>query len=417
MKTYIFIFVLCFTFVSCDFSRSYNSEEWPPYTTNIAWDSGIYSNYYFSHIVDDDYVYFYERPPGYTTVNIYTLTKLDARTGEFIWRAKPMFSNIIICPPVAVGGHIYVFLEDSGFICFDKESGKHTATVEVKVNNEKFVRMTGTPVVYDQYLYMCIWDRIGSYFNRIDVNTVNHEDAGSPQFFKPEIIWEPKSVPRAKPVVHNNTIYTATWSEYDPVEFAGFDLNTKQMVFYETFGGPDGTIFPEKGGYVNPIFINGDTLYYLNYFLSAWNINTGKLLFRHVFTWHHSDNSHDYSAPSLNQAVYYQEKIYYSSKANDALGFRNIHCINAKTGKPVWNTIAKGSVTLDSNVIINRDRLYIAQHQGFFVYNPANGKLIGVDRSFYGADAGSNVLYNDYMICVRKDNGWEGKLVAVYVGK
>jgi len=41
-----------------------------------------------------------------------------------------------------------------------------------------------------------------------------------------------------------------------------------------------------------------------------------------------------------------------------------------------------------------------------------------VDKSFCGTGLGRNVLYNDYMICVRenRDTG-EGKLVAVYVGK
>jgi outer membrane protein assembly factor BamB len=256
------------------------------------------------------------------------------------------------------------------------------------------------------------------------VNTINHnEEAETIQIITPEIIWEPEtnSPVTAKPVVHNNVVYTSTYGgKYDPVELAGFNIDTKQMVFHAVFGGPEdvGLPLPEGGGLENPIFIHGDTLYYLNLSIAAWNIPTGELLYRHVFT-RDIPNEQYYGANELYQAVYYKEKIYYTSvNSASPLGFRNIHCMDPKTGTLAWTDVSKGSVTLLSNPIIAHDRLYVSQYTGFRVYNPENGKLIGVDKSFCGTDTGRNVLYNDYMICVKRNpKTMEGRMVAVYVGK
>ena len=419
MKTSIPILILCLVSASCGFNEAENPEGWPPYTAKIAWDSGLYSNSYHSHMVDGDYVYFYERPPGYTFVNIYTLTKLDARTGKFIWRTA-MFSDIILCQPVAIGDYIYVFLMENVIVCFDKNTGEQTATVEVKVNNDDFARMNYNIMAYEQYLYLSIWDHTGRYFTRLDMNNIDYGDANSIQSHTPEIIWELNKggFHLAKPVVHNNTVYTATWTAWaeGPVQLAGFDLDTMQMVFYETFGGLGVGDIQDLGSHGNPIFIYKDTLYYLSKSISAWNLNTGELLFRHIFT-RSANNESYYFAIDILQAAYYQKKIYYTSKSHGDMGFRNIHCIDAKTGELVWNTAVKNSYTLDTNLIIHNDRLYVAQSEGFFVYDPKGGGILGVDRFFRGEEMSRNILYNDYIICIRMDNGWEGKLVAVYVGK
>ena len=121
------------------------------------------------------------------------------------------------------------------------------------------------------------------------------------------------------------------------------------------------------------------------------------------------------------QAVFSNGKIYYTSNNFDSpLGYRNIQCIDAATGKLVWNTITKNSESLHTNPVITHKRLYVSQYYGLFVFEPESGKLIGVDRSFCGAGfLGRNILYNDYMICVQIDDSdtGGGRMVAVYVGK
>ena len=420
----ILFMCLCLSFFSCDFfGEKKNTEEEPSYTVRIAWDSGLFSNDYQSHTVYGDSVYFYERPPGFLTTNIYSLAKLDAETGEFIWRSLT-FSDIVFCQPVVIGEHVYVFLEPNLIICFDNATGDWTATVGVDIDGLD-LRLGWNVTAYQEYLYMELRSNV-RYFVRLDVNTIMHGDSGTVQEITPEIIWKPetKEYISAKPVVYKNTVYASTNSPRaaEPVELAGFDINTGEMVFHTTFGGPeDGDLpFPETGGSSNsnPILIHDDVLYYLNWSVSAWDLETGEQLYRHVFTWDTPEPQWYHATNSL-QAIYYQGKIYYTSgESYRPNSYRNTRCIDAKTGKLVWNTIAKYSYSLQTNPIIAHGRLYVSQFGGLRIYDPETGKLIGVDKSFCGADMGRNVLYKDYIICVQKDrNTGDGRMVAVYVGE
>jgi outer membrane protein assembly factor BamB len=300
-----------------------NDGEEPPYTARVAWDSGLITNYLQSHTVDGKFIYFYERPPGYTTTNIYSLTKLDAETGEFIWRSLT-FSDIVFCQPIAIGGYIYVFLEPNVIVCFDSETGDWTATVAVDIDNKK-LEFERNVTAYERYLYMGLC-RNGRYFVRLDVNGITHGTPESLQELMPEILWVPetKEYVTAKPVVYKNTVYTSTYSPEArfSVELAGFDIGTGETVFYQTFGGPEEKIngnilVPEEGAGIegNPIFIHDDILYYLSRSISAWDLKTGGRLYRHVFTYD-VPSSKLYAAYTLHP-VYYKGKIYYNVSSTE----------------------------------------------------------------------------------------------------
>jgi hypothetical protein len=221
-------------------------------------------------------------------------------------------------------------------------------------------------------------------------------------------------------------IFTGTYSPQgkEVVELVGLDRETGEVMFYTTFGGPEdldkNTDYPELGAGVggNPIFIHNDVLYYLSWSLAAWDLNSGQRLYRRIFTVDIPD-SKMCMANEILQATYDGGKIYYVSFDNYYTPeSRNIHCIDAATGELVWNAIAIGSETLDTNPLVIHNRLYVSQASGLRVYEPATGKLIGVDQSFCGAGMGRNVLYNDYMLCVRRDpDNADGRLVAVDVSK
>ena len=424
MKTVILL-IICILFSTCNnICDNNNTENEPPYAVKIAWDHGLMSNDFESHIINDDYVYFYECPPEYNQVNIYTLTKLEAETGNLIWRSI-MFSNILRCQPIIIDGYVYVFLQPNIVLCFDTETGEHIATAQI----DKEFELEQNIIAYQCYLYFGLWGN-GRYFARF--NTQDIQLNGNPDIVQDcaaELLWIPKTngYVTGKPCIYNNTIFAGTYnpSLEEPVELVGLDMDTWQEVFYTTFGGPDdtniGILFPEDGAGIagNPIFIHGDILYYLSWSISAWNLKNGKRLYRHTFP-DNTPQSKRYFANNILQAVYYKGNIYYASNhLYETPEDRNIHCINAATGKLVWNAIAKGSETLTTNLIVAHDKVYVSQfYGGFRVYDFKSGKLIGADHSFYGRGMSRNVLYKDYILCIRTDpDTGDGRLVAVDISE
>lgn len=433
MKNIVYLICVTILFVSCPGPEETETETEPPYKAEIAWiaregESELFSNDHISFTVDDDFVYFYERPAGETVVNIYYLTKLNAETGELIWRSNIIFSDIIFCQMVITDAYVYVFLEPNGIICFDQKNGKNTASVMVVTEDDDDMRIPFSGVTLDgEHLYFGLWNFTSEYLVRLDLNKIHHENPDTWQKIVPEIIWRPETqfTPWAKPVIYKNAVYSSTITEgsSSPIELVGYDIDTKEKVFHKVFGGfNDGDVpFPETGGLREPIIIHEDILYYLSGSVSAWDLKTGETLYRHIFPWNYPNPLNYTPAGNIKQPLYYKGKIYYTSGTdyNPTHGYRNIHCIDAATGELVWNDVAKNSVSLEANPIIAHDQLFITQYVGLRVYNPKDGKLIGVDKSFYGSDLGLNILYkDDYIICMRWVPGTgDMQPVAVYVGK
>ena len=424
------IFAIFALIASCDLFVEQDSES--SYNATIAWNSGLRANNYTDTILDNGFIYFFERPEGYDHVNIYTLTKLDAETGALIWRTHE-FRNMLFCQPVIIEEYIYVFFEPHFIRSYHMETGELSATINVDLNNQN-MDMEWNATGNQHYIYFGLSSRdYTNCFVRFDVNQIYRlQDPATIQDIPPAIIWQPETDGAiwAKPVVYKNTVYTGTFSgsyefsEYKwPVELAGFDIDTKQMVFHKTLGIADDGQWYDNGVARNPLFIHDDILYYLSWSVSAYNLKTGDLIWRHRFT--NTAPQDMYHATCSLQPIYYKGKLYYTGGEADTVegdpfgGYRNINCIDASNGKLIWNAIAKDSESLDTNPIITHNKLYMAQYHGLWVYNLDNGKLIGVDRSFVGAGTGRNILYKDYMICVRYDsiNDDAAKMVAVYVGK
>ena len=432
MKYIIILFLTCIFFSSCDlfdelFGVKETENKLPSYKTKIAWASNLVSNSYTDHTVDNDSVFFFERPPGYKTVNIYALTRLNAQTGALIWRSRAIFRNTIFSQPIVIDGYVYVFLQPSGILCFDYETGEQTATVYVNIDYKGLRFNWDFPVAYQEYIYLSLYSP-GTYFVRLDSRLINQRgDFNITQVLAPQILWEleNRQIIETKPVIYNNTVFTATSGFIDkPIEIAGFDLDSLEMVFHCSFGGSqdqadygNSMVYYDRGGDVAKILVHKDILYFIGPSRSAWDIGSSEKIYRHINS-NNVPNAERCHADCL-QPLYYKGKIYYTNQSSYRMNdsFRNIQCIDAATGKLVWNTIAKDSESLYTNPIIAHGKLYISQYDGFFVYDPKTGKLLGVDQTFKGAGRGRNVLYNDLMICVRYNKNDEGKLVAVYVGK
>jgi hypothetical protein len=419
IQTLLFIAVILLA--SCEWFTDDITEQEPAYTAKIAWDSGLKVNSTDSHMIDGEYIYFYERPSGYTTNGVCALTKIEAETGNFVWRSR-VFYSVRFCQPVAVGQYIYVFLDPNGIYSFSKETGELTATIKIVDTGGNDVQVLWSTTGYQNYIYFDAYSSSFSSLVRLDVNAIDrNEDPETPQAITPDILWSAttiQSIVYANPVIYNNIAYTGTSSGYVDLELVGINTDTKEPVFYQRFGiDDDGTVY-DRGTQPNPIFIHDKVLYYLGWSVAAYSLTTQELLWRHAFYIDTPDRE-NYGGYTY-QAVYHKGRVYYTSGASESgADYRNIHCIDARTGKLVWNAISKHSESLETNPIIAHDRLYVAQGSGLWVYDPENGKLIGVDKSFYGMGMGRNLVYNDYMICIRmdRDGSGTGNLVAVYVGE
>ena len=191
------------------------------------------------------------------------------------------------------------------------------------------------------------------------------------------------------------------------------------MVFYCSFGGLQdqadfGNRHYDRGKAV--ILVHEGVLYNIGDSISAWNVASSEKIWRHFLVFSDIPETKRVISDCL-QPVYHGGKIYFTNQTSYSPdSFRNIHCIDAATGKLVWNTIAVDSVSLQTNPIITNGKLFIVQHHGFWVYNPKNGKLIGVDKKICGTDVVRNLLYDDILITLKQEEG-KAKFLAVYVGK
>jgi outer membrane protein assembly factor BamB len=224
------------------------------------------------------------------------------------------------------------------------------------------------------------------------------------------------------PVIKDNVVYVHTFARDSCiVELAGINVDTKEVVFYTTFGTREDGLQFENGIMPHSLYIHDDVLYFLSSSFSAYNLKNGQQLYQKLLF---TDGTLEslakvYLAWDIIDATFYNGRFYYTTKDSVNSGFRNIHCIDAATGELVWNDTAARSESLGTNPIIAHGRMYVPQvSTGLRVYDPDTGKLIGVDTSFAGFPTGRNILYNDIMITTRMDRAtYDNRIVAVYVGK
>ncbi len=305
---------------------------------------------------------------------------------------------------------MYVFIYPSLIYSYDIETDIESNGIEIYSN----------AIIYENYLYFGfgIPGTSGHYLTRLDTTSIDRtRNQNEAQYIKPEIVWTPESGRPvwAKPIVKDNIIYTLTFVGFDdnPIELAGIDMDTKTKVFHKWIDYDD-------GGERNSLTICNDIIYILGSdSFSAYNLKTTEQVFVKIFS-EKIPEKERYRAGGSVVITDYDEKFYYTStvsrRLNDTDELRNIFCVDANTGNLLWNDIAPQSESLGTNPIIYNNKMYVPHGYGLRVYNPKTGKLIGVDKSFDGFGHGRNLLYNNYMITIRRNNNGVGKVVAVDVG-
>jgi outer membrane protein assembly factor BamB len=404
---------------SCDlfFNNKADESGEPAYTARIAWVSDTNSFLENSMMGNGDDVYLFECVENSTNLR---LTKLDARTGEVLWRSL-LLHDLQQCRPVVIDNHVYAFLNPNLIYRFDKRTGELSAKVQVDIDNQALA-MYWNAIGHNNYLYFGLGNySANNYFVRLDVNTITSDENSAEQALVPEIIWRPQydRAVGSTPAIKDNVIYVYTTTKLGvPVELAGVNMETKTVEFYKLVGVTEELIF-DNGLMRNSLLIQDDILYFLSWSISAYNLKSNEQLYQKIFF---SDTPHElvyYPGDSLGE-TFYNGKIYYTTILNNYFnnGYRNIHCIDAKTSNLVWNDLPQETESLGTNPIIAHEKMYVPHAYGLRVYNPDTGKLIGVDKEFNGYGGGRNILYGDYMITARYDHGAiKRQIVAIDVSK
>jgi hypothetical protein len=421
----LFFFLLLFS--SCDlfFNNKVDNKadefvdesDEPAYTAKIAWISDTDIGRCPQIEIDEDAIYAFE-DVGDDFSAPFRLVKLEAKTGVVVWRSEPL-SGIVNCKPTIAGEYVYIFVPASYIYSFNKQSGVLSAIVQTDLE-QKGALLESYIIAYNEYLY---FGSAGNnrYFARLDVNSIDRNaDPHIPQELAQEVIWRPKTGYRvnAVPVIHNNVIYTHTFAGFDSLitEIAGFSVLTNERCFYKK-------IDYDRGVVSNSLIVHNDILYTLfGRSISAYDLRTGEQLYLKLFTEGVTPPEESYAPTDHTKALtWYNGKIYftdggYHSSPEDR--WHNINCVDAKTGSLVWNAVPPFSESLGTNPIIAHGKMYVPHGYGLRVYNPENGKLIGVDTSYCGYGYGRNILYGDYLITVmdNRDTGI-GKVVAIDVSK
>ena len=395
-------------------------DDEPPYTARIVWEADT-SVYNFScMIMENEYIYFHERQNEGKSAPM--LAKLNAQTGQIVWKVASDYTSLR--RPVINGDYLYVFMNTGYFLCFEKETGKIAAKVVIDINNQgltMYLNATG----YENYLYFGIGNYTSdNYFARFDTGLINMDGGAIEQRFEAEVVWRSQYDfgVYSTPVFYNKAVYAHTFvrDEAYPVELIGINTETREQIFYYRFGN-EGAYSYERGGNDNSLLLVDNILYFISASISAYNLTNGRRLYYKKFEYE-LPAKENYSATDHVKATYYNGKIYYTTISSNGVydwGYDNIFCIDAKTGNLVWSDMPKRSESLMVNPVIAHKKMYVTHGYGLRVYNPENGKLIGVDKSFEGNAVEHNLLYGDYLITTRDDfvTNRRFPIVAIYVGE
>jgi outer membrane protein assembly factor BamB len=275
------------------------------------------------------------------------LVKLDAQTGDTIWKTE-MYTVPEFASPVVIGNYVYVLIPPNAVFCFDKQDGGLAAKALFDIDNqplEIYWSFTG----YENFLYFGIGDNSrDNYFARVDTNSIQKDGGQMEQCVEPEIVWRSKYDKSiiTKPAFHNGIVYTHTEvfvKDGDPIELAGINMTTNAVEFYREFGLWSNGEYYDYGWNFHSLYVQDDILYYIGSSISAYNLKTAArdLLYSKIFTLD-TPQKEVYSSATCLDVTFYKGRIYYTSGVGNPFAdhdYRNIHCIDAKTGNLIWNDI------------------------------------------------------------------------------
>ena len=399
------------------FINNNTNDEEADYNIPIIWKSDI-QRPFSSRLTSDEsgiYVYSYKQN-DFTSVK---LNKLDWNTGRTIWSTS-YFEEVSLYQLIIEGSYIYATLDENVILCFDKESGEQLARIRITYDNQD-IWITSNYYLYQNYFYFgCGEINIDDfYLARINIDLIIKDGALPEQLLEPELLWQSRynRGTRSRPFIYNDIAYCNTVTlELDiPIELAGININTKEEVLYDSFGG-DRDYFIDHGWENNSFYEKDGILYYLSWSIAAYDTANYQKLYHIVFGLGTPKNK-DYGAGDFLDVTFYNNKIYYTTSESNYLGdtgIRNIFCINERDGTLVWSAIPRMSESLGGKPIIYNNKVFIPHMYGVRVYNADNGNLLGVEKNIRGKGVCFNQIKDSTMITAMINNEYpNGQIIAL----
>jgi outer membrane protein assembly factor BamB len=160
-----------------------------------------------------------------------------------------------------------------------------------------------------------------------------------------------------------------------------------------------------RGDRHTSLITDDNRIYVIDRIPSCYNKITGDVIYEKD-----ADKLYEYTDAGayLKGISFYNNKLYYATGMHsqthlmdptaDPKRVKNIVCIDADTGSPVWGDLVPGGASISSFPLIHNGKAFIVTDLGLRVYEADTGKLIGVDKSVQSFGSNHDLMYNGLFI-------------------
>lgn len=407
-KTIFVCIAVMFAVCSCDISLGGGDDvNEPPYQAQVAWRTQIdFSSSWSNPFVSGEYGYF-----PINGANERYLLKINLRDGSKVWRTENLNANYLQ-QTQKIGNRLFVPLHDTGIIkVFNDDTGLLVATVRLGGNdNEAYDNRPGTYNTTASHNYL-IWGTTKAAKGLVRFDTTRIVE--NPAVIQ-DIIPEPlsnKGAVYTNTVAENGIIYYLTYSDGTAPWLGAVSENGQEQ-------WPAAVPVPQAlGNRITSLIINGNNLYVVDQTVSCYDKRTGAKRY--------GSGTFEYTASEswLKGLTFHDNKLYYTTGMNsltqgmnpdaDPKKIKNILCVNANDGQPVWGDLVPKGRSIWTNVVVANGRAFTLTDKGLRVNDANNGRLIGVAKEFKSAGSDYTLLYDGMIIITARVSSSTSYLTAI----
>jgi len=401
-----------------------NKNRYPIFNAKVSWRSDTKFNSHFYGVQNGKHLYSYENISVIAEFqydlkkSLFRVMKLDIETGNVLWRSDnlPKTAN---CSPVLSDNKLFLLVDDDLLYCLDADNGNILTVIKINDNfsNHRIEQnlISHNNFIYFGFSYRNIYlDRRITGISRIDINNLVYDNITEPQTIEPEMFWESKYNSRVMslPVFKDNIMYFMTYTDGilnianrdKTLEFAAINTDNKEILWYKEIFDDDGS---------GHLLINDNIIYMMNTNVSAFNLTDGERIY--------IKSASGFSPMRALGSVFYNNKLYYTNGNFSVRGEGknpNVVSLNADDGSLAWGWLDYDCFSLGVVPLITNDKVYLPLEYGFTVLNAHTGKVLGVDRNFYGQGIfGVIFQYNNLLIYPNRNKDGYSNYIAIDISE